>query len=375
MKTALSVALLIGIFCGASESTRARPQAAAQGAKESPAEGAQQFAELGDLKLRSGAVIHDFRLGYRTVGQMNAAKSNAILWPTWLGGTTQELLQFVGPDKVVDSTKYFVVLVDAIGNGVSTSPSNSNTQARLTFPEFTIRDMVESEHRLATEVLRLTHLHAVMGVSMGGMQTFEWVVAYPDFMDVAVPMAGSPQSTSYDKLLWTAEMDALRLDPEWKDGQGTMPMTGSFAVYNEIGNMNVTSPAYRVAKTSPQDFPQFIEQTRKELTIDAAAACDAIRQRQAINALDIPGEFGDTMEQAAKSVRATLLVVISPEDHMVNPTPAIAFAGMMGAPVLTLDSPCGHSSLECISAGPIVAKFLAEPASVQSTTLHAAASH
>jgi len=375
MKTALSVALLIGIFCGASESTRARPQAAAQGAKESPAEGAQQFAELGDLKLRSGAVIHDFRLGYRTVGQMNAAKSNAILWPTWLGGTTQELLQFVGPDKVVDSTKYFVVLVDAIGNGVSTSPSNSNTQARLTFPEFTIRDMVESEHRLATEVLHLTHLHAVMGVSMGGMQTFEWVVAYPDFMDVAVPMAGSPQSTSYDKLLWTAEMDALRLDPEWKDGQGTMPMTGSFAVYNEIGNMNVTSPAYRVAKTSPQDFPQFIEQTRKELTIDAAAACDAIRQRQAINALDIPGEFGDTMEQAAKSVRATLLVVISPEDHMVNPTPAIAFAGMMGAPVLTLDSPCGHSSLDCISAGPIVAKFLAEPVSVQSMTLHAAAGH
>jgi homoserine O-acetyltransferase/O-succinyltransferase len=375
MKTALSVALLIGIFCSASESTRARPQAAAQGAKESPAEGAQQFAELGDLKLRSGAVIHDFRLGYRTVGQLNAAKSNAILWPTWLGGTTQELLQFVGLDKVVDSTKYFVLLVDAIGNGVSTSPSNSKTQARLTFPEFTIRDMVESEHRLATEVLQLTHLHAVMGVSMGGMQTFEWVVAYPDFMDVAVPMAGSPQSTSYDKLLWTAEMDALRLDPEWKDGQGTMPMTASFAVYNEIGNMNVTSPAYRVAKTSPQDFPQFIEQTRKELTIDAAAACDAIRQRQAINALDIPGEFGDTMEQAAKSVRAKLLVVISPEDHMVNPTPAVAFAGMMGAPVLTLDSPCGHSSLECISAGPIVAKFLAEPASVQSTTLHAAASH
>jgi homoserine O-acetyltransferase/O-succinyltransferase len=372
MKTVLSVALLIGVFCGAAESVHARPQAAA---KAQLAEGAQQFAALGDLKLRSGAVIHDFRLGYRAFGQLNAAKSNAILWPTWLGGKTQELVQFVGPDKVVDSTKYFVVLVDALGNGVSTSPSNSKTQARLVFPEFTIRDMVESEHRFATEVLHLTHVHAVMGISMGGMQTFEWVVAYPDFMDVAVPMAGSPQSTSYDKLLWTAEMDALRLDPEWKDGQGTKPMTGGFAVYNEIGNMNVTSPAYRVAKTSPQDFPEFIEQTRKELTIDAATACDAIRQRQAINALDIPGEFGETMEQAAKSVRAQLLVVISPQDHMVNPTPALAFAGMMGAPVLTLDSPCGHESLDCISAGPIVAKFLADPASVQSMTLHAAASH
>jgi homoserine O-acetyltransferase len=371
MKTALSVALLVGVFCGAPQSTQARAQAA----KEQPAEGAQQFASLGDLKLGSGAVIHEFRLGYRTFGHLNAAQSNAILWPTWLGGKTQDLVQFIGPDKVVDSTKYFVVLVDAIGDGVSTSPSNSKTQARLAFPEFTIRDMVESEHRLATEVLHLTHLHAVMGISMGGMQTFEWVMAYPDFMDVGVPMAGSPQSTSYDMLLWTSQMDALRLDPEWKDGQGTRPMTGGFAAYNEIGSMNLTSPDYRVAHTGPEDFPKFIEQTRKEFTGDAAAACDAIRQRQAINALDIPGEFGETMEQAAKSVHAKLLVVISPEDHMVNPTPAIAFAGMMGATVLTLDSPCGHSSLGCISAGPIVGKFLADPASVRSMNLHEAASH
>jgi homoserine O-acetyltransferase len=167
----------------------------------------------------------------------------------------------------------------------------------------------------------------------------------------------------------------LRLDPEWKGGLGTQPMTGGFAVYNEIGNMNVTSPAYRVAKTSPQDFDKFIEQTRKELTINAATACDAIRQREAINALDIPGEFGETMEQAAKSVHAKLLVVISPEDHMVNPTPALAFAGMMGAVVLTLESPCGHLSLGCISAGPIVGKFLDDPASVQSATLHGSASH
>ena len=87
MKTALSVALLIGVLCGATEI--ARPQAAAQAAKAQPAEGAEQFAALGDLQLRGGAVIHDFRLGYRTFGQLNAAKSNAILWPTWLGGKTQ----------------------------------------------------------------------------------------------------------------------------------------------------------------------------------------------------------------------------------------------------------------------------------------------
>src|SRR6202008_3001042 len=108
-----------------------------------PAEGAQQFAELGDLKLQGGTVIQDFHLGYRTLGKLNAQKSNAILWPTWLGGKSQDLLQFLGPCKVVDTTKYFVVLIDAIGNGVTSSPSNSKKQPWMSFPPFSIRDMVE----------------------------------------------------------------------------------------------------------------------------------------------------------------------------------------------------------------------------------------
>jgi homoserine O-acetyltransferase len=263
-----------------------------------------------------------------------------------------------------------VILVDSIGNGVSTSPSNSKTQPRLQFPKFTIHDMVESEHRLVTEALHLSHLHAVMGFSMGGMQTFEWVTAYPDFMDLGVPMNGSPQSTSYDKLLWSAEMDALRLDPNWKDGNGTGPMTRGFALYNEIASINLTSPAQRVMQTQPKDFEAFLEQMRKSSIGDARAVCDAIRQRQAIQALDIPGEYGVTLEQAARRTRAKLLIVISPQDHIVNPAPALAFAHAVGAPVLTLDSACGHLSLDCVSIGPIVSQFLADPASVHSTTLH-----
>lgn len=338
-------------------------------AREAP----QQFAGFGDFKLQNGAVIHDFRLGYRTAGKLNSAKSNAILWATYLGGRSEELLDYVGPGNIADTRKYFVIVVDSIGNGVSTSPSNSKTQPRMQFPKFTMRDMIESEHRLVTEVLHISHLHAVMGFSMGGMQTFEWVMAYPDFMDVGIPMNGSPQSTSYDKLLWTAEMDALELDPNWKDGNGTGPMTRGFALYNEIGSMNLTSPARRVAQTPPKDFEAFLEETRKSSTGDARAVCDGIRQRQAIEMLDIPGEYGLTLEQLARRTRAKLLVVISPEDHIVNPTPALAFANAIGAPVLTMDSPCGHLSLNCVSIGPTVAQFLADPASVRSTTLHDAA--
>lgn len=334
-----------------------------------PAEAPEQFVDFGDLKLQSGAVIHDFRLGYRTVGELNVDKSNAVLWPTYLGGRSQDLLQYVGPANVVDTTKYFAILVDSIGDSVSTSPSNSRLQPRMRFPHFTIRDMVESERRLVTETLHVSRLHAVVGYSMGGMQAFEWAAAYPDFMDEAVALNGSPRSTSYDKLLWTAEIGALEVDPNWKGGNGRGPMIRGFAVYREIDSMNVTSPPYRVAHTSPREFDEFLAKTKKETLGNAAAACDAIRQRQAIMSLDIPGEYGQTIEQTAKRVRAKLLVIVSPEDHMVNPEPAVAFANAIGAPVVLLDSDCGHSSLSCISIGPTVAKFLADPGSVQATTL------
>ncbi|MGC2333107.1 MAG: alpha/beta fold hydrolase [Candidatus Acidiferrales bacterium] len=334
-----------------------------------PAQAPERFADLGDLKLQSGAIIHDLRLGYRTAGELNADKSNAVLWPTYLGGHSEHLLQYVGPANVVDTTKYFAILVDSIGDGISSSPSNSRLQPRMQFPEFTIRDMVESERRLVTETLHLSHLHAVVGYSMGGIQTFEWATAYPDFMDEVIALSGSPQSTSYDKLLWTAEIGALELDPNWKNGNGRGPMPRGFAVDSEIDSMNVTSPPYRVAHTSPKEFDEFLVNTHKQYLGNAAAACDAIRQRQAIMSMDIPGEYGETLEQAAKRVHAKMLVFVSPEDHMVNPEPAVAFANAIGAPVVLLQSECGHSSLDCIPIGPTVAKFLADPGSVRPTTL------
>jgi homoserine O-acetyltransferase len=362
MKTAL-IALILTLALSAATARAQSPTTST----EAP----QQFADLGDLKLQSGAVIRNFRLGYRTVGELSADKSNAVLWPTYLGGHSENLLQYVGPANVVDTTKYFAILVDSIGDGVSSSPSNSRPQPRMRFPEFTIRDMVESEHRLVTETLHLSRLHAVVGYSMGGIQTFEWATAYPDFMDEAIALSGSPQATSYDKLLWTAEISALELDPNWKRGNGRGPMTRGFAVYSEIDSMNVTSPSYRVAHTTPKEFDEFLAKTKTEALGDASAACDAIRQRQAIVSLDIPGEHGETIEQAAKRVHAKMLVFVSPEDHMVNPEPAVDFANAIGAPVVLLQSDCGHSSLSCIAIGPTVAKFLADPSSVQATTLRA----
>jgi homoserine O-acetyltransferase len=331
--------------------------------------GEQQFAALGALKLQSGAEIHDLRLGYRTLGKLNSGKSNAVLWPSWLGGESKDLLQFIGTGKVVDDTQYFVVLVDAIGNGISTSPSNSQTQPLMKFPQFTIRDMVEAEHRLLVDVLHITHLRAIMGISMGGMQTFEWALVYPDFMDEAIPMMGSPMSTSYDKLLWTSEIDAIESDAAWNQGNPTGALQRGFALSREIHEMNETSPEYRVGHTEPAQFDAFLLNVRTNARGSAGTAADQIRQRQAIIEFNAPAEFHLALEQVAKSLHCKLLVIVSSQDHMVNPIPATSFAAAIGAPILTLDSPCGHLSLSCISVGPRVAAFLADPQSVQSATL------
>ncbi len=338
-------------------------------------EGSQQFASFGEFKLRNGVQIHDFRLGYRILGKLNANKSNAVLWPTWLGGRTQDLLTFVGPANVVDTNKYFVILVDSIGNGVSTSPSNSSLQPLMKFPQFTVRDMVESERRLVTETLHLSHLRAVMGVSMGGMQTFEWAIAYPDFMDSAIPMSGSPQSTSSDKLLWTSEIDAIGLDPAWNKGKPTGSLTRGIALAEETDAMNSTSPEYRTKHTNTGEFESFLAGIRNNAKGDAGSAIDQIRQRQAILSLNIPAELHTTIGQAAKQVHAKLLVVISPQDQMVNPDPAVEFASSIGAPVLRLDSACGHLSYTCVSIGPAVAQVLMNPSAVHNGTLTEASNH
>jgi homoserine acetyltransferase len=338
-------------------------------AQSGPAEGAQQFASLGEFKLQSGAVIRDFRIGYRTLGKLNAVRSNAVFWSTWLGGRSADLLPLVGPGNVVDTGRYFVVLLDSIGDGVSSSPSTSQLQPLMKFPEFSIRDMVESQHRLATEVLHLSHLRAVLGISMGAMQAFEWAAVYPNFMDEVVCISGSPQSTSYDKLLWSSAIDAIELDPAWNQGHPTGLLRRGPAVAAQIELMNETSPEYRVTHTPPEGFGPLRAQIEEISKLDGGGASDEIRQRQAIVSLDLPAELGLSLEQVAGRARAKMLIIVSSQDHMVNPAPAMRFAKAIGSPVISVDSPCGHLSFACVSVGPVVSKFLADPASVSSETL------
>ena len=320
-----------------------------------------KFASLGNFQLESGQTIRSLRIGYRTIGKLNGQKSNIVIFPTWFTGTTKDLVDLVVPGKLVDSSKYYVILVDALGDGVTSSPSNSKAQPRMQFPKFTIRDMVNSQHEVLTRVLGIHHVHAVVGISMGGMQTFQWMVSYPHFMDEAIPIVGSPRVTSYDLLLWTAELHAIENSDDWDHGNYASPPTGAMDTVADIHTMNLTTPAYRVDHTTPVDFGKFLAESQMS-TLKSFDANDWVRQLQAIIADDVSKPFGGSMEKAAAVVRARVLVVPSVQDHMVNPIPALNFAKAIHARVFKLTSDCGHLAVGCQmnELAPDVNAFLAQ---------------
>ncbi len=319
--------------------------------------GQQQFADLGACKLENGQQITGCRLGYRTWGKLNADRSNAVLFPSYFSGTSDSLAGFVGADQLVDPSKYFVIAVDAFGDGVSSSPSNSASQPGPLFPAFTIRDMASAEYRLATETLGLRHLHAVMGISMGGMQTFEWMVDYPGFMDEALPIVGSPRLTGYDLLLWHTEEDALRSDPAWQNGHyAQRPPLGAVEA---LHTMNLTTPANYARLHPPDEFAADYAAyyTKGILPFDAN---DWRSQLEAMIHHDVARS--GSMDDAESRVKARVLVVVAAQDHMVNPLPAEDFAKAIGAKVFVLDSDYGHISFsnETDKLGPVVRAFLDE---------------
>jgi len=317
-----------------------------------------QFADLGDFRLENGQTIHDCRIAYRTFGRLNAEKSNAILFPTWFSGTTEDLAQFMGPDQYLDTTKYFVVTVGALGNGFSSSPSNSKRQPGASFPRFTVRDMVRSQHQLLTEKLGIGRLHAVMGLSMGGMQTFEWIVAYPEFMDRAIPIIGSPQAAAYDLLLWQTQLNAieqaLEAHPDRKKARAT-----AMKLVADIHQLALTTPARFNSEHKRDELQGFLAIQEAEL-IQRSDPYDWASQLRAMISHDVTLPFGHSMEQAAAAVKAKVLVIVALTDHMVNPQPALDFAKLLGAETLTMDGNCGHLAFGCESnkVAPAVREFL-----------------
>jgi len=304
------------------------------------AEGELRLADLGDFRLESGQVIKDCRLGYRTFGTLNRERSNAILFPTWFSGTSKDLvdLGFIGPSRLADTSRYFVVAVDALGDGVSSSPSNSKKQPGRAFPEFTVRDMVKAQHQLLTTYLGLGRLHAVIGISMGGMQAFQWVLSWPGFAQKAVSIVGTPRATSSDLVLFDAGLRAIDTLNAIGDGETLGPEASAALLA-----LAALTPAFYLKNLSRSDVTRALDGAQE--IIMKYNLTDWAWQLKAMIGHDIYRRPVTSEKEAAGAIRAKLLVIVSRNDILVNPEPSLALAGSLKAETLVLQGDYGHFSV------------------------------
>ena len=322
------------------------------GQANAPAVPPPTIASLGTCALESGGRIPDCRIAYRVYGRLNANRSNAVLIPTWLLGRSEDWIELLGPTKLVDTTQFFVILVDAFANGNSSSPSNT-AGGRAVFRKLTIADMVEAQHRFVVEHLKLPRLHAVVGHSMGGMQAFEWAVRFPTFVDAVVPMSGTPRLAPYDKLEWSVSLSAI------ENGRAAgMSDDSVWTQVSRLVELFLRTPS-AVNTESSDSVAAWVRSRAADLrrtwSLDDYAA-----QLEAMLRHDVSARVGHDMARAAQEVRAPMLIVFSWDDHMVTAGPAAAFARLVHADTLSLASACGHAAVGCESAraGAAVRAFL-----------------
>jgi homoserine O-acetyltransferase len=178
--------------------------------------GPYELMDIGTLELEEGGSISNCQLAVATHGTLNAEKDNAILVPTWYSGTSKIIEDvYIGSGRALDPDKYFIVVVNQIGDGLSTSPHNSDGAS---FPKVRIGDDVRAQHKLLTETFGITSLALVVGGSMGAQQTYEWAVRYPDMVKRAAPIAGTAKNTEHDFIYTETLIEAIITDPKFNNG-------------------------------------------------------------------------------------------------------------------------------------------------------------
>lgn len=174
--------------------------------------------DAGDVTLQSGKIFAGLKLAYKTYGRLNADKSNAIVYPTSFSAQHVDTEWLIEPGAALDPERYFIIIPNLFGNGLSSSPSNTPSAP---YPDVTYHDAIAVQHRLVTEHFRISRLAMVYGWSMGGMQTYHWAARYPDMVERAAVVCGSARCSPFNAVFLESVRAALSTDPAFVDGRFT----------------------------------------------------------------------------------------------------------------------------------------------------------
>jgi len=317
-----------------------------------------------DFRTESGAVLPEARIVYTTVGSLNAARDNAVLLPSHYMANFNGYNWLIGDrDRALDPSRDFLILTELFGNGRSSSPSNTPEPFHgPRFPVTTIRDNVEAVYRLVTEELKVNHLRAVVGFSMGAEQAFQWAVSHPAFVDAIVATSGTAKCYGHGYVRLEGQIAALTTDPAWRGGEYTTPPAKGLEAFGLVWAAWLYSQEWwrqelwRTTAPAGTTFDQAWQAFRTRFSADANDYILQARTWQRHDVGTTPGFDGDT-ERALRSITAKVLYMPSQTDLYFPITDArYEQAFIKRVTFLPIPSLWGHTA--GAASNPADAKFL-----------------
>ncbi|MGW5410052.1 alpha/beta fold hydrolase [Actinomadura geliboluensis] len=306
--------------------------------------------DLGDFTLQGGATLRGAQLTYETYGDLAADKGNAIVYPTWYSGRHQDNEWLIGEGMALDPARYFIIVPNMLGNGLSSSPSNTPPPYdRARFPHVTMYDNVEAQHRLVTEHFGIERLRLVTGWSMGAGQTYQWAVSHPEMVERIAPFCGSSRTSYHNQVFLEGVKAALTADAAFAEGWYTSPPTrGLRAAARVYAGWGFSQAFYwdrlyeRLGYSSLEDF---LVGFWEGFFLDDRDANNLLTMLWTWQNADVgrtPGFDGDT-KAALASIKARALVMPAEKDLYFPPEDeAWAVQHIPGAELRVIPGVWGH---------------------------------
>lgn len=323
------------------------------------------FFHAGDIKLESGEVLPEAKLGYTTFGELNTAGDNAVLVLTHFGGTHENSQYLVGSEMALDPSRYFIVIVNLFGNGASSSPSHGMAQ---NFPTITMADNVFVQQQLLLKELGVKKLALVVGHSMGGVATYHWAALFPEWVERAAPICGAAKISDHNWVFLEGMRAILTMDPAWLGGMyEAQPIDGLRSIAKAWAAWPPSAGFYRqelyrtLGYSSLEDYLlNYWEKTY--LSMDANNVLAQINTWQSAN-IGKNRIYGDDFIKALSSVSAKVYVMPSSTDAYFPPEDSRNEVSFMPAAELrTIKSEWGHwaGSGRCVADTTFINKQLLE---------------
>ena len=305
--------------------------------------------DAGDVGLQSGEVLRAAKLAYKTYGTLNAAKDNVVLMPTFYTGTHQRNESYFGRGRAIDPARHFVISVNLIGNGLSSSPSNTPPpQDGPRFPKVTLYDNVACQQRLLEEVFGIDRIRLVTGWSMGGCQTYQWGAQFPDRVEAILPFCASARTSPHNIVFLEGVKAALTADAAFADGDYRSPPVLGLKAFGRVYAGWAFSQAFfrdGLYKTLGFETIEDLLVDWENDHLDNWDANDLLAKLWAWQQGDISANplYGGGFERALRAITATAILIPCTTDLYFPPEDnAIEARHMPNAELRPFESPWGH---------------------------------